>query len=194
VQYRTKKILTSKIRRAIRWEFWPTTVFYIPIIFYLFWLVIRHQGLRCLSVNPGLPMSGLIGEKKAASLNQLKGSEFLARFHVLSVSESVDIRVSQAINFMQELGLTYPVVLKPDFGQRGQDVAVVRDQQSLHQYLQSAKGDVLIQEHIEGEEFGVFYIRYPEHDNGEIFSITFGRWRKNARTIVDGKHTDSLYG
>jgi len=172
MQYRTKKIITSKIRRAIRWEFWPMWVFYTPVVVYIIFLLCRYRRLTFLSVNPGMPMSGLIGERKAASLAQLKESPFLARFELISESGDIDQRVDQAVEIMERLSVDFPIVLKPDFGQRGADVAVIRSAQAMRNYLVQTKGAVLLQEHVAGEEFGVFYMRYPAQDEGHIYSIT----------------------
>ena len=172
MRYRTKKIITSKIRRAIRWEFWPMPVFYIPIVAYIVFLTLRFRGLTFLSVNPGLPMSGLIGERKAQSLIQLTDSPFLARFELVPEHSSVEHRVDLATEIMRRLKVDFPVVLKPDFGQRGADVAVIRSQDEMHKYLSKTKNTALLQEHIKGEEFGVFYMRYPIDDTNEIYSIT----------------------
>jgi len=172
MQYRTRKLLSSKWRRALRWEFWPMPVFYFPIVLYIFYLCARYRGLTFLSVNPGLPMSGLIGERKAATLQQLNGSEFLARFKVLTSSQDLETRFQHAQRFMRKLDLSYPIVMKPDFGQRGQGVEVVRNDKQMRNYLASARNDTILQEHIPGEEFGLFYLRYPEQEQGEIFSIT----------------------
>lgn len=148
------------------------SVFYFPIVLFIIYLCVRYRGLTFLSVNPGLPMSGLIGERKAASLQQLDGSEFLARFSVLNNEHDLETRFQYAQRFMQNLELSYPIVMKPDFGQRGQDVEVIRNDKQMRNYLGKASADTILQEHIEGEEFGVFYLRYPERDKGEIFSIT----------------------
>ena len=169
---RTKHIITSRIRRAIRWEFWPMSVFYIPIVAYIVFLTIRFRGLTFLSVNPGLPMSGLIGERKAKSLLSLTDSPFLARFELIEENDSVDRRVELAQAVMQRLDTDFPVVLKPDFGQRGADVAVIRSVDEMHAYLTNTTTSVLVQEYIKGEEFGVFYMRYPVDDKSEIYSIT----------------------
>ncbi len=186
MQYRTKKLLSSKFRRAIRWEFWPMWVFYFPVVFYILYLSLRYRGLTFLSVNPGLPMSGLIGERKAATLMQLNGSPFLAQFCVLLKANPMSTRIESARSFIKEKNLSYPIVMKPDFGQRGQDVAVIRSEEKMHGYLNNAVGDVILQEHIEGEEFGIFYLRYPEKTHGEIFSIT----EKTFPVLVgDGKKT-----
>ena len=172
MQYRTKQLLISKFRRAIRWEFWPMSIFYIPVCIYILFLSFRYKGLTFLSVNPGMPMSGLIGERKATSLEQLKGSVFLAQFIVLKYADDLSHRIELAYEFMQDSELSFPIVMKPDFGQRGLDVAVIRSNRELEAYLSSASGDVIIQEHVEGEEFGVFYYRLATESKGEIFSIT----------------------
>ena len=186
MQYRTKKILSSKLRRAIRWEFWPMWLFYIPLVFYAIYLAIRFRGLTFLSVNPGLPMSGLIGERKAQSLLQLKGSPYLARYELLDSIPSIDKRSKQAKAIMVNLGVDYPVVLKPDFGQRGADVAVIRNDIELRTYLQKTRTSVLVQEYIGGEEFGVFYMRYPMEERSLVYSIT----EKTFPVVVgDGKST-----
>ena len=186
MQYRTKKILSSKFRRVIRWEFWPVWVFYIPLVFYAIYLTIRFRGLTFLSVNPGLPMSGLIGERKAKSLLHLKGSPYLARFELLQPNSSIDSRVKEAKAIMNNFDVVYPVVLKPDFGQRGADVAVIRSELELRSYLQKNRIPILVQEYIGGEEFGVFYMRYPKEERSLVYSIT----EKTFPVVVgDGKST-----
>jgi len=137
------------------------SVFYIPIVAYIVYLTIKFRGLKFLSVNPGMPMSGLIGERKAQSLLQLTGSPFLARFELLQEHSSVEHRVDLAVEIMRRLEVDFPVVLKPDFGQRGADVAVIRSLSEMHNYLAKTTTSVLVQEHIKGEEFGVFYMRFP---------------------------------
>jgi len=148
------------------------SVFYIPVVVYIIYLSLRFRGLTFLSSNPGLPMSGLIGERKADSLDKLHGSIFLAEFRMLKITDSCSERMQHALNYMQDHALTFPIVLKPDFGQRGLDVAVIRSEKEMFVYLEKATGDVILQHHISGEEFGVFYMRYPADDTNQIYSIT----------------------
>jgi hypothetical protein len=68
------------------------------------------------------------------------------------------------------------VVLKPDLGQRGSGVRIVRSDEELRDYLSQVTGDLIIQEYIAGAEFGVFYYRHPESPRGTIFSITEKRF------------------
>jgi hypothetical protein len=51
-------------------------------------------------------------------------------------------------------------------------VAVVRDAGAMRAYLAAAPYDVILQERVEGPEFGVFYCRRPGEEHGRIFSIT----------------------
>lgn len=182
-RYRQRKLFTSSVRRAIRWEFWPMWLFYIPVVFYIILLVVRYRGLSFLSCNPRLPLSGVIGEHKADILQVLQDNknQYVAQFELLLILNTVEERIKQAKQFMQSRKLSYPVVLKPDFGQRGLGVKIVRSSDQLSDYLAQASGDVLIQQYIDGEEFGVFYLRLPEAANGKVFSIT-------------EKHFPTLYG
>jgi len=67
---------------------------------------------------------------------------------------------------------SFPVVLKPDVGERGRGVAIIRSQGDLQSYAESAQGAVIVQEYVDGVEFGVFYCRYPNEESGRITSIT----------------------
>lgn len=161
-------------------------VFYAPVIVYILTLCLRFKGLSFLSVNPGLPMSGLIGERKAQTLDQLKSTPELAKFEVIGAELDVPQRLQMASQIMQRLELQWPVVLKPDFGQRGQDVAVIRSQSALETYLTKSTVDILLQEHVPGLEFGVFYMRWPESSSHDVFSIT----EKTFPVVVgDGRKT-----
>jgi len=172
--YRFRKLLSSSAKRAIRWEFWPMWLFYIPVVFYIIFLAIRYRGLSFTAVNPGLPGSGFIGENKSLSLGQLqdKESAFVAKTKIILGDSDSCCRLSQCQEFMSANGLTYPVILKPDFGQRGMDVNIIHSTDELQKLLYSNKTDWLIQEYIAGVEFGVFYVRQPDQPNGQIFSVT----------------------
>lgn len=132
-------------------------------------------------------MSGLFGERKSETLQQLTESGHLARFAKLRATESQQSQIQLAQRFMLDCDLSFPIVLKPDFGQRGQGVAIIRSQQAMHEYLSTAKGDILIQEYIEGPEFGVFYMRFPADDKNQIFSIT-----EKTFPVVHGDGISSL--
>lgn len=172
--WRGRRALVGWWRRWSRWEFWPPYVFYPPVLLYLVWLGLRHRSLTLFTaVNPAIPASGFVGESKAAILTGLRDAgEWVARYELLALDLGLAERVMQALRFMQRHRLSYPVVLKPDVGQRGSGVRVVRSDEELVAYLRAANEAVIIQEYVAGEEFGVFYYRFPNEAHGHIFSIT----------------------
>lgn len=174
MNYRQWQSLRSSIKRAVRWEFWPMWLFYLPVVIYIVGLVIRYRGLSFTAVNPGLPGSGFIGENKSESLLQLQqhSSDKTAKTILIKQADTAEEKRRQCQHFMQQYQLTYPVVLKPDFGQRGIDVAIIANQEELIAYLDKAVFDTVLQEYIAGVEFGVFYIRHPDKEKGDIFSLT----------------------
>ena len=66
---------------------------------------------------------------------------------------------------MRRHGLQFPVVLKPDAGQRGSGVAIVRSLEQLREYLTNSKFPAILQEYVPGEEYGM-QIEFPELGNG----------------------------
>jgi len=179
--YKGRRLLVSRWRRIVRWEFWPPWVFYPPVVAYVLWLGLKHGSLTLFTcANPAIPSGGTIGESKMEILRGLCASvasqTFVARACLLSARMDAEARVESARAFMSAHGLTFPVVLKPDAGQRGSGVAVVRSHARLREYLSSARSDTIIQEYAHGFEFGVFYCRLPEEERGRIFSVTEKRF------------------
>ena len=172
--WRGRRLLLSRWRRITRWEFWPRAVFYPPVVGYIAWLAIRHRGLlKFAAANPAIPGGGFVGESKSAILAQLAGSaEFVARFEVVPAALPPVERLVRAMHFRERLSLGWPVVLKPDIGERGSGVAVIRSAPELEAYLTHTADETIVQEYAPGREFGVFYVRRPGEVTGRIFSIT----------------------
>jgi pimeloyl-ACP methyl ester carboxylesterase/membrane protein DedA with SNARE-associated domain len=185
--FRGRRMLLSSWRRKTRWEFWPRWVFYPPVIFYVFYLALKHRSLTLFTAtNPGMYASGFIGESKAEILRQLARADGYIAKHVLIEDASFEARVARARRFMSELRLAFPLVLKPDAGQRGEGVAIIRSQAQLEDYLRRAERPVIAQEYVPGYEFGVFYYRYPQQEHGDLYAITDKRF---PTVIGDGKST-----
>jgi pimeloyl-ACP methyl ester carboxylesterase/membrane protein DedA with SNARE-associated domain len=176
--YRGRRMLLSKWRRLTRWEFWPPWAFYPPVICYVAYLAVKHRGLTLFTAaNPAIPGGGFVGESKAEILRGLAAADGLvARATLIETSLDGEARLEKAKTFMAENRLDFPVVLKPNQGQRGSGVAVARSDEELRDYLHRSSVDTIIQEHVAGSEFGVFYYRRPEEARGRIFSITEKRF------------------
>jgi pimeloyl-ACP methyl ester carboxylesterase/membrane protein DedA with SNARE-associated domain len=171
--FRERRHLVGWFYRKIRWEFWPMYIFYPPVFLYVLYLSVKYGGLTVFtSCNPGIVASGFVGESKFDILKRLSGAEeAMLRFALISKGNAV-ARVEKAKAFLERAGLKFPVVLKPDAGQRGSGVAVIRSAKELSNYLTNKNYDTIIQEYSAGKEFGVFYYRHPQEQTGHIFSIT----------------------
>lgn len=185
--YRGRREIARRWKRAVRWEFWPPYMFYPPVIVYIAYLGIKFRSWTLFTVaNPSIPAGGFVGESKHQILEQLKKASPWLPCSTLSPCGERAQRLAQAEEFMKRSGLQFPVVLKPDAGQRGVGVRIIRSFQQLQEYLTGAAFPVILQEFVPGEEYGVFYYRYPGNSRGRIFSVT----EKRMPVLQgDGKHT-----
>ena len=185
--HRGRRELAGWFKRKLRWEFWPPYVFYPPVFLYVVYLGLKHRGFTVFTAaNPAIVAGGFIGESKNDILQRLSGaSAWLPRFTLISAGET-EQRISAAKEFLARNAMDYPVVLKPDMGQRGSGVAILRSEEDLRDYLTRTNYDAILQEYVDGQELGVFYYRYPGEARGRIFSIT----EKILPTLTgDGKKT-----
>lgn len=182
-----RRYAVGRARRLLRWEFWPTGVFYPPIVAYLLYLGMKHRSFTLFTAaNPGIPHGGFIGESKHAILQALKGAGWALPRTMLLPAGSMSDRCATVEHFMKTHRLEFPIVIKPDAGQRGAGVAVIRSNEQVCEYLRLSPVPVIVQEHIPGIEFGVFYYRIPGRKRGRIFSIT----EKQMPVVIgDGKRT-----
>jgi membrane protein DedA with SNARE-associated domain len=169
-----RRRLFGRWQRLSRWEFWSPWVFYVPVAAYIVLLMIRHRSVTIFTAaNPGIPDGGFIGESKFAILRALSsGGDSTARAVLLPGDLPLDRRVRLATQFINNAGLIMPVVLKPDQGQRGTGVVIVRSPVDLPSRLRELPRDAILQEYVDGQEFGVFYIRHPDWPRGRVVSIT----------------------
>ena len=185
---RGRRLLVSSWRRLTRWEFWPPWVFYPPLLVYIAYLMVKHRSATLFTAaNPAIVAGGFVGESKYAILQALAGARaYVARSRMIAGSMSHVEKAQEAQRFMADESLSFPIVLKPNHGQRGSGVVVVRSSAALGDCLARSTVDTIIQEHVAGAEFGVFYYRRPTEARGHIFSVTE---KKFPAVVGDGHHT-----
>ena len=99
----------------------------------------------------------------------------------------IPVTADEVIRRMQENRLTFPLIFKPDLGERGWMVRKISNKQDVDNYLRESGIDFLAQELVDLPlEFGVFYIRYPSETSGRVTSIV-GKEMLNVEG--DGKQT-----
>src|SRR5215471_20986268 len=73
VAYRFYRRLVGRLKRLLRWEFWPPYVFYPPVIAYIAYLGLRFRSFTLFTAaNPAMPAGGFVGESKHEILTHLK--------------------------------------------------------------------------------------------------------------------------
>ncbi|MCX7062610.1 MAG: hypothetical protein NTZ11_17190 [Gammaproteobacteria bacterium] len=172
-QVTRRQQLEIRLSRLLRWEFWPSWAFYPPIVIYIFARSARARPFMAVTAaNPCLQASGIVGETKHDALDPLQANapEYAAEFTLLPAAWPLAQRI-EALHAFIAAGPGYPVVLKPDIGQRGRGVAVIRNDAQATDYLAGAEDDVIAQRHVAGSEYGVFVYRDPATARVEILSI-----------------------
>lgn len=178
--------ISAFITGFYRWEFWPSWLFYLPLIPYLAWLSIRnHSCTVWTAANPGIPLGGVIGESKSAILAQLP-QQWIIPTCLISTG-SMTQRIDQMQQILSKTDWAFPIIAKPDAGQRGEGLKKVSSQDELVTYLMKYPGDCILQPYHPGPyEAGIFYYRHPDETQGHIFSITDKRF---PVILGDGKST-----
>jgi membrane protein DedA with SNARE-associated domain len=167
--------LSASLGRWLHWEFWPPWLFYPPVGLYYLWLAARHRGLMLpTSANPGIFAGGIVGESKMATLCDLMATspEFTAEAELLAGATLAE-RLASLDEICARRGFSHPFILKPDVGQRGAGVKLIRSPEQARAYLQQSSAPLLVQRYAPGPyEAGIFYYRFPNEARGRIFSIT----------------------
>lgn len=79
----------------------------------------------------------------------------------------------------------FPFIVKPDFGERGINVELIRNENDWKDY--PLNENLIIQEYVDLPlEFGIFYARIPGEESGKILSVT---GKDFLKFVSDGKTT-----
>lgn len=187
--WRGRRQLKGKWLRATRWEFWPAWQVNWLVLLYALGLGLFRYGrpALCTAVNPSMPHGGFLGESKGAILNGLAGAGDALPPWALLPAGPAEERIDAAFREIERLGLAFPVVLKPDEGQRGLGVKVVRTPEAAREWIRQSTTDAILQGFVAGNEYGVFYVRHPDEDAGRIVSVTL-----KQQLVVTGNGEDSF--
>lgn len=199
------------VSRWRHWEFWPPWLFYPPVMLYAVWLTIKYRGLAIVTVaNPGIFTGGMVGESKMETLRILSATspDFTARAGLLE-GHDVETRLRSLATIRARLAIDLPFILKPDLGQRGDGVKLIREESQAIDYITKVKVPLVVQQYAPGPlESGIFYYRFPHETRGRIFAITEklfpvvtgdGRstvaelvWRDARARLIAGKYLKRL--
>jgi hypothetical protein len=151
-------------------EFWPAWTIHIPMYLIGIYHGIRLGNLNFFpAVNPGMVNGGLFLYSKFDSL-----SVFASRNIPKSLLSKPSHQCFELLNKAEKSGLTFPMIFKPDIGERGRGVKLIRNEKEAEIYLRDFKDEsVIVQEFIsKSEEYGVFIQKDPSTRQIKVTSIT----------------------
>ncbi len=170
-----RRHIAAQLGRWRHWEFWSAWMFYPPVAIYCVWLSIKYRGLTLpTAANPGIFTGGVVGESKMATLSDLMATspEFVAEAELIGGS-TVDERLACLRDICERRQISYPFILKPDVGQRGAGIKLIRTEEQAIAYLKQTGAPLVLQRYAPGpNEIGVFYYRFPHESRGHLFAIT----------------------
>ena len=174
----------SGLKRILYYEYWPFWIFYIPVLFYGLFLAFRARSITYFTtVNPCMKYSGSLENSKSDYLKFIP-EEYVPKTYLIHKNIS-RLELEKVI---KENQFYFPLLLKPDSGQRGVEVEKIGDFSQLFEFLKKASRPYfLIQEFIDFPvEMGILIAQIPETNQRKITSITL----KKFLTIKgDGKST-----
>lgn len=178
------KLISAKLIRMRRFEFWPIWAAYLPVFLAAPWFALRHRGWMTWSaVNPALPLSGLKGESKQQIFALLDAASApVPCWQFLPAAADTVALTAAVIRFA---GDEWPVAIKPDVGERGAGVAILQNPEQAAAYLALNPADAILQEFVQGEEFGIHFSRHPNTGAVTINSI---HGKAFPEVIGDGRH------
>ncbi len=170
--------------KLMHWEYWPSFVVYAPTAFFYLYFALRSRRLFYFTpVNPVIETGGVFGESKINILNRIPKE-------VLPKTVFID-KKDQTVNYIltagKKAGIHFPFIAKPDVGERGFLVEIIKDEAALVDYLKNINAPFIIQELITSPiELSVLHHRMPDANKGKITSICI---KRTLFVVGDGKST-----
>lgn len=165
------------------WEYWPFGIIQFPSILYYLWLSIRSRSLVFFSAsNPGIEMGGMFGESKFKVLKMIP-AQFIPTTILIEIPATKEMVLKQIVDG----GLKFPLIFKPDLGERGFMVKRIDSEGEIDEYLKKIKVNFLAQEQVDfPHEFGIFYRRFPNEITGSVTSVVM---KEMLSVTGDGRST-----
>lgn len=165
------------------WEYWPFGLVYAPVFMYWIILSLKARSLFFFSAsNPSIENGGMLGESKIKIFDLIPHE-----YKPITLIFRQGISPKSILMEMEKTGLDFPIIAKPDIGERGWMVRKLNNSTELEKYLHEIPVDFIIQEFLKFPiEMGLFYYRYPNQSNGEVTSIVV---KEMLHITGDGKST-----
>jgi hypothetical protein len=165
------------------WEYWPFGILHFPAMIYYAWLSLRARSFFFFSAsNPSIPMGGMFGESKYDILKKLP-SQYVPKSALIRFPSTT----AEILATIERNGLAFPLIFKPDLGERGFKVERINCADDVEHYRLKMNFDFIVQELVDLPlEYGIFYTRFPHQEKGNVTSIVM---KEMLSVTGDGRST-----
>lgn len=167
-------------RQWTRHEFWPHFILAIPPMLHYLWQSVIHRSFtlftlanRGLGADGGLP-SGSKFEHYTKILSDKTNPAVAAvsvKTALVPVNENLDARTEDVLALMRENEIAFPCVMKPEIGDGGVGVCIVRSREHLRNWLEVNPDSAMVQEFVGGNEYEIIWSRRPGRTDGRIQTV-----------------------
>ena len=155
------------------WEFLPIWKALYPVAWTFLKLSFKYKNpLFFTNVNPSIETSGLFGESKIDILNKIPEA-YKPRTLFIKAEWTVETCMEKVLGTFP----IFPIVAKPNIGERGFLVRILKNEEELISYLKRYKLDLIIQEFVDlPRELAIMYYHLPGEKKGHISSVCIKRF------------------
>jgi len=150
------------------WEYWPIYVFNFPVLLIWLWNAIRARDFFFFTLtNPGIETGGFFGESKSAILHYIPDA-----FKPKTVLLKVNTPEIQLENIMHQSGLAFPIIAKPEVGERGWLISKIHSLDELKEYVRNHPIDIILQTYVDlPMELSIMVYQTPDCKEAAVTSI-----------------------
>ncbi len=169
--------------KLLHWEYWPLSVVYAPVYMYWFYLAAKARALFFFTAsNPSFKNGGMVAASKYDILTKIPQAYLPKTIRIVH-----PVTLKKIEEAMKNFGFEFPVIFKPDEGERGWRVERISSLKETEAYLHQFKENLLLQEYLELPfEAGVFYYRLPGQAKGTVSSVVV---KEMLHVTGDGRAT-----
>lgn len=149
-------------------EYWPMWATYFPVFFYYLYLSLRARSFFWFSAtNPSIETGGMLGESKINILNRIP-----KEYKPVSLFIPKQMPFEKVQKLMEAERIDFPMVMKPDIGERGLLVEKIGTKEALKHYFNKNDIDFIIQPFVEYKvELAIMYYLVPNENRAKVFSV-----------------------
>lgn len=150
------------------WEYWPVYIFNIPVLFIWIWNALKARDFFFFTLtNPGIETGGFFGESKSAILDNIPAAFKPKTLLIRHGQTHLDVA-----SLMTASGLSFPVIAKPEIGERGWLISKIHNLEELKDYLSQHTIDIILQTYVDlPVELSIMVYAMPDGSESGVTSI-----------------------